>query len=760
MLKHKKAIVCAVVAVLVSAIFVTAAVTPKKEKVENTQYNSGMITEYEVSSNRHTKFVLHDTVVSLLTTDGFEQKMESDILSLWYNSDEESIRVVDKRSGYIWGCVDSSKETGLNKKWSESANSICYISYFNNKNSEVSAGLSNNTFSPKYTWKEKETKCKVTAKKLGISFSFSIKLDGEKITFTIDDKSIKETGKNILSKVSFVNFFGSVYEDTISGYILVPDGSGALIRFSQAKAYSSGYNKRVYGNDAAINKTQSLNNLNGNRTDDYATDEYSLSLPMWGMVHGENQNGFMATVDSGEGSAIISAIPAGAETVSVKFSRAYATFVYRNLYEKRVSNSKTVSEPEDKLNTINPEITYTFLTGNDANYSGMANLYREKLLKEKKIIKSGSQKDVSVLLNVIGSEVKQGSISNGLEVLTTADEAKKMLETLYNDGVANQNVILSGWTKGGYSGYKYGKTDFEKKVGTRSGIEKLRDFITNKGGKFSLALNPLSVNKDQININRQAALNATTNIMKFTIPNKTLMYPDTYYVRQSEMMNFMGRVNEELSDFDMFYEKIASTAYSDYTVGKEIDRDTAINNLLSTIEKSKQRIMVDYSNLYILNKASAIVGLPVSSSQYLYETDSVPFMQMVLRGSVDYYSPYSNQGFYSTASVLKMIEYGSYPSFMIMDADNFALYNTPLENYFSINFLNWREKISSVYLEVKETLSKTEGSSIISHKAVADGVYRIEYENGCVIWVNYMNGEYISEDGAVAPKGYLVKGGA
>ena len=177
MLKHKKAIVCAVVAVLVSAIFVTAAVTPKKEKVENTQYNSGMITEYEVSSNRHTKFVLHDTVVSLLTTDGFEQKMESDILSLWYNSDEESIRVVDKRSGYIWGCVDSSKETGLNKKWSESANSICYISYFNNKNSEVSAGLSNNAFSPKYTWKAKEAQCKVTAKKLGISFSFSIIFD-------------------------------------------------------------------------------------------------------------------------------------------------------------------------------------------------------------------------------------------------------------------------------------------------------------------------------------------------------------------------------------------------------------------------------------------------------------------------------------------------------------------------------------------------------------------------------------------------------
>ena len=45
-------------------------------------------------------------------------------------------------------------------------------------------------------------------------------------------------------------------------------------------------------------------------------------------------------------------------------------------------------------------------------------------------------------------------------------------------------------------------------------------------------------------------------------------------------------------------------------------------------------------------------------------------------------------------------------------------------------------------------------------KAVADGVYRIEYKNGCVIWVNYMNSEYISEDGAVAPKGYLVKGGA
>ena len=158
---------------------------------------------------------------------------------------------------------------------------------------------------------------------------------------------------------------------------------------------------------------------------------------------------------------------------------------------------------------------------------------------------------------------------------------------------------------------------------------------------------------------------------------------------------YLEALNKKLSGYDIFCEDIAEICYSDYTVGEETSRKEAMENITAAMSGIKSRIMLDSTNLYLLRFALGIVNIPVSCSQYVYETDSVPFVQMVLRGSVDYYAPYSNQGFYSDASVLKMIEYGAWPSFMLMAADNFELYNTPLENYFSLNYDNWKERISS-----------------------------------------------------------------
>ena len=186
-------------------------------------------------------------------------------------------------------------------------------------------------------------------------------------------------------------------------------------------------------------------------------------------------------------------------------------------------------------------------------------------------------------------------------------------------------------------------------------------------------------------------------------------------------------------------------------------RKEAMENIIDAMGSIKGGIMLDSTNLYALRFASGIVDIPVSCSQYEYETDSIPFVQMVLRGSVDYYAPYSNQGFYTDVSVLKMIEYGAWPSFMIMAADNFELYNTPLENRFSLNYENWKERIIYAFEEVSKALIPTDGSPLVSHEAVAEGVYRAEYGNGCVIWINYMNSDFSGPDGVVAANNYLVK---
>lgn len=760
MCKNIRKLTILAVSILILGTAVIAGIAADKKERAKT-YGTADTSKYEVLTNRHTQYVEAKEAACLLMTEGFEEKLNNGTLSVWYHEDMEALRVVDLRSGYIWGCIDDKDEYNLNKKWTARATSMLYITYFDLEGKEESCGLSDSTFKADFKWKKEEFSCKVSARKLGISFIFTGKLEDEKFTFAVEDKSIKETGKSKLAKLSFMSFFGSVYEDTVPGYMLVPDGSGALIRFQKAKAYQTGYSRKVYGSDLSIDSDGTTGNLNGNRTDDYATEENQLSFPLWGMVHGENQNGFLATVDSGELYTVINAIPAGAENQTVKFSRAYADFVYRCEYNKRVSNTKVVTQPQEEANSVNPVLTFTFLTGEDADYSGMAQLYREKLLEEKLLPKNEIAKDgdISLLLHVACSEVKEGFLSNGLAELTNVEQAEEILNTLEKSGINNISMMISGWSKGGYHGASYGNTKFEKKVGTEKELKDLQKKLEKQGGSLALVLNVMTANEDQININQDVALDATLDSIIRTIPNKGLMYQDTYYLRHTKVKEAMEKAFKDLDGFDLLMENAAKYLYADYTINDEITRDAVMKELTEVVETAQQGLLFDAENLYMLKYAEKITDIPVSNSQYIYETDSVPFLQMVLRGSVEYYAPYSNLGFYSNASILKMIEYGAYPSFMVMGADNFSISDTPLENHFSLNFKDWEEKIYDVYGQVNDALSKVKGAVITSHHVEAEGVYCTTYDSGVQIFVNYNNEDYVTNEGVTVPAcGYTVEG--
>lgn len=759
MFKNKKRnLILAAGLLIVTTGVITFAAADKKETTPS--YGSEKTSQYEVLTNRHTQYVKVQEAKCQLTTQGFEEKLNNGTLSVWYNKDMEALRMVDLRSGYVWGCIDDKEEYGLNKKWTSRATSMLYITYFNLKGKEESCGLDDSAFKTSYKWGKDKFTCKVSARRLGISFTFTGTLKDDQFTFAMKDDSLKETGKGKLSKLSFMSFLGSVYEDTIPGYMLVPDGSGALIRFQKSKAYLSGYSRRVYGSDMSMDTDKTVSNLNGNRTDDYATEENRLSFPLWGIVHGENQNGILATIDSGESYTFINAIPAGAENQTVKFSRAYADFVYRSEYNKRVSNAKVVREPQEEPNEVNPILTYTFLTGEEADYVGMANIYREKLLKdgllpENEIVKSG---DVSLLLHVAGSEVKEGFLKNGLAELTSVEQAEGILKDLEKADITNVTMILSGWNKGGYHGAKVGSTKFESKVGSEKDLLALREKLQKQGGDLALVTNVMTANKEQINIRQDVALNATLDEIVYTIPNKNLMYQDTYYLRHAEVLRAMDKSFDKLEEFSLVLEDAAKYLHADYTISKEKTRNEVMKEMTEAVAEAKQNVYFDAENLYMLKYASKIIDIPVSGSQYIYETDSVPFLQMVLRGSVDYYAPYSNLGFYSKESVLKMIEYGAYPSFMVMGADNFTISDTPLENHFSLNYGDWEERIEDVYKDVNEALKKVKGAAITGHKVLAEGVYATTYDNGVTIYVNYNSDDYVTEEGITVPEcGFVVE---
>ena len=120
----------------------------------------------------------------------------------------------------------------------------------------------------------------------------------------------------------------------------------------------------------------------------------------------------------------------------------------------------------------------------------------------------------------------------------------------------------------------------------------------------------------------------------------------------------------------------------------------------------------------------------------LFRSDTVPFLQMVLSGSVELYAPYGNLNFYSVSDVLKMADYNTSPTWLLTEVDNYELRNTASAKLFSTRYEDWKERIRETCLVVCEILEQTRGQRFLNRRVPEDGVVVNEYEKG-VVYVNY-----------------------
>jgi hypothetical protein len=712
----------------------------------------------EVNSNRHTQLEKQsNTVKSIVDLNGFEKKMENNTLEVWFNNKTASIRIVDKQRRYIWGTVGIEQPDNLNKEWFAMANSLCTIDYYNEKNAKTRISLSSLDIDKKYAWSNDDLECNMNLNKLGISLTFTMELKEDHLNFAVKKGSLVEKGKNKIESIYFIPFLGTTQEDQIDGYMFVPDGPGALIRYGKANNYTSGFSKKVYGGDIGIDSVEQPSDLMANRSNDYLVEEPQISMPVYGIVHGDNQNGVFAVIEEGQE---FSTILANVSGITTNYNWVTARFDYRQDYMHPINKAGTgILMPQDETNAVNPKISFYFLTGKDANYSSMAVLYRGLLEQQGILKKERNDKTVPIQLNVVGSDIRKGLLYNPLTVFTKAKETEDILNKLKTIGITNVSMVYEGWQKGGINGSDYGTLSFESKVGNKSDFEQLKNDVEATGGRFYLSLNPITGNKDQINKAGEGAVTLSEAYAKYTRADTELMYYEDYVTKPSVATKLLINSKKKLLDFNFAYDNIGYRLYADYTRNHYVYRQETQKefiNALATVAKGG--VALDRPNEYLWSNTSEYFDIPMVSSQYLFETDTVPFLQIVLKGSMDYYAPFTNQGFYSQNSILKMIEYGSYPSFIVAAAENYKFANTPLVDLFSVNFQDWEGTIEDVYSQVSKALAAVEGAKIKEHRMVAAGVARVTYDNGTAIYVNY-NSTQSEVDGITVPAlGFTVKG--
>lgn len=685
---------------------------------------------------------------------GFTKVAETQELILYVYKDTMAIAITDKSTGYTWFSNNQAQEdmdlTGIVIAGIESGVSIEYY----NSHSSIVSGNNKTTFTEgkrvnsrlvtneiSYVdYKINNEKVGFTASidfvNYGISFDVEVYLDGGQLVVNVPYETVKEKTvgteispeKYLLRSISLFPYLGS--EDyNINGYSFLPDGSGSLVRFTEEVGTSS-FVSPIYGNDEAYyTKPESEAHL---------TDPYNITLPIYGMSHGYNQQAFLAQVTNGYGQAELHSYPYLYS--NIELDRTHFKFILRHDTNFNLSSGQVMIINES-IYQNDCTVKYDFLSNDKANYVGMADTYRETLNLSKK----DESETIPLHLDVLAMDFKPGLFGKNFIELTNHNQLKEISNDLLSKEIENISFNYFGSNKNGY----YTKTsDFAKygtAVGSKNSLEKLSNYMEENNFKFSLGVNPV-VTTDYGFLSDAIK---KPNYEPFLVDVKSSMDVSGYYNNPnvlSENMNDIikaaGKLN--VNDFTVYD---ISKSYS-YLDKNTVSKETMINTVVNEMNKlNVERINAHTPNDYLLEFVDSYYDTPYESSKYSFQTDSIPFVSILLSGYTDLFI--SNINYISNYDLmnLRMVEYNLYPSFVITSEQSFNLRYTNFEYLNSTEYNLWSSLIDETYDVINGALSNVSNSCITNHSYVAPGIAKVSYDNNVTIYVNYTNQNYITGNG-------------
>ena len=75
---------------------------------------------------------------------------------------------------------------------------------------------------------------------------------------------------------------------------------------------------------------------------------------------------------------------------------------------------------------------------------------------------------------------------------------------------------------------------------------------------------------------------------------------------------------------------------------------------------------------------------------------------------------------------------------------------------FTSRFADWEQTVADTALEFNARLGTVWNSAMTAHEKLADGLYRVTYENGCRVYVNYTETAAGADGLTVPAEEYLV----
>lgn len=696
-----------------------------------------------------------------ITIKDYELMAESDTYKLYFYEPRFSIILENKTTGKIIESTlsDEQDDGDSNAGWNARMKSGLDISVIKGIQNTLQANMNSTENTVQTTKIDNGFSSKIYFTPYKFGFTVNVTIEGSDLVVTIpDDSIIEEQEGTYISSISVFPFMGYSFLDKQEGYMLIPDGNGALIDLDNKEGrYVTGFSQMIYGSDSGFVESDTKTYLWEEL--DMLQDASQVIAPVFGMAHTKDQKGYLAIVEKGEKRAYIEAQPNGA---MVNYNRCFARFLIRDLFVQPLNNSNTGTVPraeEDRTHS-DLQVRYMLLSGDEVNYSTMAAKYREYLLSNGSLVKKDSSYNSRV--DFLGTERENFLLGTRAVTMTTTDDIKNIFGELKSSGVESLLSVYKGWQDGGLYDLPMSKYNADGHIG---GDSDLKDLIKDSE----------SSNYKMYLYNDALRLNPSTNTFNFNTIKKVnkRAFEERVWADVYKKFNYLTP-ESSVEDFTSFVESmnnkelnrvalagISNTLFSYSYKSSYYTRNNTADAYTKAVSDldDKADMAMEAPNAYMWKNADAFLDMPLGSSDYMYVDHEIPFLSMVLKGVMPMYSEYINFEANKQEFFLQMVEAGVYPSFYLTAENSSKLIRTNSADLYSTEYTTYKDAVIDYDKKLRELNAQLGDANIVKHETRGDGIKAVTYSNGVKVFVNYTNTQQIVDGVTVEAMSYSYKAG-
>ena len=673
---------------------------------------------------------------------------ENDRLELHYDTVESQIILKDKLTQEEWrstpdDIAQDKRATGVNKINRQSDLIVQYhnTSYATDQVNSYTGAIKKGDF----TWEliENGVAIRYYFPKQGFVIPVQYVLEEDCLAASIISEGIEEgvwedpdtdpEKKQSVMNVALLPFMGAAGSDD-EGYLIIPDGSGALIHFNNGRTGAAIYQQDVYGRADALTIRKA------------ATTTYDVNMPLFGIVR--NGRALMAVVENGDYQAQLNAMVNGQLT---GYSNAYFAAQYIHMEANTImpgsEHSTDVMLPTNTFRDMgNCTVRYYPLAAENATYADVAAAYRAQLGLKESIADAATQQ-LEMVASIPSIDTFLGVPYESVRVLTSYEQAAQTLRDFAAEGLNDLTLRYTGWSKQSVRGKMVTGLDLDNRLGGKKAFDGLRQEVKETGAEMVLAVDLIDIYEDG---NGYWSLFAATDSVNSTakqVPEflQSTGYQDPegkpwYLLSPDKVPEAARKLAENLSvQVDgVSLSMLGNTVYSSF--GKTgISRTSAgmyWQQALETLSGKIQTLSAKTASAYAFPYIEQVDATPCASSRFEVTDMEIPFYQLVTHGAMVLYTEPANEDGNVRKALLRAIEYGMYPSWRVIAGDTALLSGTDYASWHAASLDAWREEIKNTAAWMAP-LGVYAGMQMTGHEQVTATLSVTTYANGDMVLVNY-----------------------